>query len=100
MEIEFIWDPRKAKRNLTKHRVSFETAKLVFFDPHLIVVEDCEFEGEVRYHALGHAGPGVLLLMVFVDRSDDEREIIRIISAREADQYEQRTYANQFEEGN
>jgi uncharacterized DUF497 family protein len=34
--------------------VSFETAKQVFFDPYLIVVEDCEFEGEVRYHALGH----------------------------------------------
>jgi uncharacterized protein (DUF4415 family) len=33
-----------------------------------------------------------------VDRSDG-REIIRIISAREADKYEQRTYANQFEEG-
>ncbi len=100
MEIEFIWDPRKAKRNLTKHRVSFETAKQVFFDPHLIVVEDCEFENEIRYHALGHAGPGLVLLTVFVDRSTDDQEIIRIISAREANQYEQRTYANQFEEGN
>lgn len=106
MEIEFIWDPKKAKRNLTKHRVSFETAKQVFFDPHLIVVEDCELEDEIRYQALGHAGlephlsrAGALLLTVFVDRSDDDREIIRIISAREADKYEQRTYANQFEEG-
>ena len=100
MEIEFIWDPEKAKRNLTKHRVSFETAKQVFFDPHLIVVEDCEFEGEMRYHALGYAVSQPLLLTVFVDRSDDDREIIRIISAREADQYEQRTYASQFAEGN
>jgi uncharacterized protein len=99
MEIEFSWDPEKAKRNLTKHGVSFETAKQVFFDPWLIVVEDCEFEGEVRYQAIGHAGSGNLLLTAFVDRSDDDREIIRIISAREADQYEQRTYANQFEEG-
>jgi uncharacterized DUF497 family protein len=37
MEIEFTWDPGKAKRNLTKHRASFETAKQVFFDPCLIV---------------------------------------------------------------
>jgi len=58
MEIEFTWDAEKAKRNLTKHGVSFETAKQVFSDPHLIVVEDCEFEGEVRYHALGHAASG------------------------------------------
>ena len=92
MEIGFTWNPEKAKRNLTKHRICFETAKQVFFDPYLIVVEDCEFEGDVRYQAIGHAGSGgSLLLTVFVDRSEDDRETIRIISAREADQYEQRT---------
>jgi hypothetical protein len=100
VEIEFTWDPQKAKGNLRKHRVSFEAAKQVFFDPYLVVVEDCEVDGEIRYHALGRAGSGPLLLTVFVDRSDDDQEIIRIISAREADQYEQRTYAGQFEEGN
>ena len=67
----------------------------------LIVVEDCEVEGEIRYHALGHIDTGLtLVLVVFVDRSDIDREVIRIISAREADQYEQRTYADQFESGN
>ena len=67
----------------------------------LIVVEDCEVEGEIRYHALGHIDTGLtLVLVVFVDRSDVDREVIRIISAREADQYEQRTYADQFESGN
>jgi uncharacterized protein len=100
MEIEFAWDPRKAKRNLAKHGVGFETAKQAFFDPYLIVVEDREVEGELRYHAIGNAGSGPLLLTVFADRSDNNREIIRIISAREADHYEQRTYASQFEEGN
>jgi uncharacterized DUF497 family protein len=100
VEIEFIWDPEKAKRNVAKHRVSFETASQVFFDPHLIVVEDCEVEDELRYHALGHAESVTLLLVVFVDRSDDGREIIRIVSAREADKYEQRTYSDQFKEGN
>lgn len=75
MEVEFTWDPEKAKRNFAKHRVSFETAKQVFFDPYLIVVEDCGFEGEVRYQAIGHAGSGgSLLLTAFVDRSEDDRE--------------------------
>jgi len=55
MEIEFSWDPKKAKRNLAKHGVSFGTAKQVFFDPCLIIVEDCEFGGEVRYQAIGHS---------------------------------------------
>jgi uncharacterized DUF497 family protein len=72
----------------------------VFFDPHLIVIEDCEVDGEVRYHAIGHTGSGPLVLTVFVDRSDDGRDIVRIISAREANHYEQRTYADQFKERN
>jgi uncharacterized DUF497 family protein len=30
--MEFHWDPKKAKSNLRKHRVSFEEAVLVFSD--------------------------------------------------------------------
>jgi|SRR5665213_2986733 len=99
MVTEFIWDEAKAKRNLKKHRVSFEVAKQVFFDPFALIVEDCEVDGETRYLAIGHTGSGPLLVAVFVDRSDEDREVIRIISAREADQYEHRAYADQFEEG-
>jgi uncharacterized DUF497 family protein len=48
MDIEFTWDRAKARRNLKKHRVTFEQAQQVFFDPYLIVVEDCEVDGEMR----------------------------------------------------
>ena len=40
-------------------------------------------DDEMRYHAIGHTAAGPLLLTVFVDRSDDKKEIIRIISAGE-----------------
>lgn len=111
MDIEFTWLPEKAKRNVAKHNVSFETAKQVFLDPYVIVVDDCEDErGEMRYHAIGYADGSagasaaaraeLLLLVVFADRSGDGQEIIHIISARKADNYEQRTYARQFEAGN
>jgi uncharacterized protein len=100
MEIEFTWDGEKAKSNLAKHGVSFETAKQAFGDPHLIVVEDREAEDEIRCHAIGRTEIGLLLLVVFVDRSEEDREVIRIISARKAAKYEQRTYTCQFEEGN
>lgn len=99
MEIEFTWDPAKARSNLAKHSVDFEDAKQAFFDPFLIIVEDCEVEGEVRYQAIGRGAASPLLLTVFVDRSNENREMIRIISAREANKYEQRAYADQFEEG-
>jgi uncharacterized protein len=93
--IEFTWDRPKARGNLRKHGVTFETAKQVFFDPHLIVVEDCEVQSEMRYHALGYAGPD-LLLVVHVDRSEADREIIHIISARKATAHEQGAYSDQF----
>jgi uncharacterized DUF497 family protein len=96
LDIEFTWRPEKAKRNLAKHKISFEQAQHVFADPYLIIAEDCEIEGEVRYHAIGYAAAQHLLAVVFVDHSDDEREVIHIISARKAEDYEQKTYARQF----
>jgi len=98
MGIKFTCDRAKAKRNLQKHGVSFQAAKQVFFDPHLIVVEDCEVNSEMRYHAIGYADSD-LLLVVYADRSEEEREVLHIISARKAEEYEQRTYARQFTQG-
>ena len=72
----------------------------MFFDPYLIVVEDRDADGEIRYHAIGHGTAGPVLVTVFEDRSSDDVEVIRIISAREAERYEQRAYTRQFEEGN
>jgi hypothetical protein len=34
-ELKSEWDSRKASANLSKHRISFETACEVFFDPFL-----------------------------------------------------------------
>jgi uncharacterized protein len=93
MDIEFTWRPEKAKRNLVKHKVRFETARQVFADPYVLIGED--ERGEMRYHAIGHAGVK-LLQLVFADRSTEDREIIHIISARKADKYEQSAYADQF----
>ena len=99
MGIEFTWRPQKAKGNLKKHGISFETAKRVFDDPYVIITEDCHVDDEQRYHALGFGGSGAPLLVTYADRAKDEQEIIHIISARKADAYEQRTYARQFAQG-
>jgi len=72
MDLKFTWRSEKAKRNLAKHKISFETATEVFSDPYLIIVEDCEDEhGEMRYQAIGRATSEVLLMVVYVDRSSD-----------------------------
>ena len=93
METRFTWDAGKAKENLRKHGVSFETAIEVFADPNQVVADNYFIEGEQRLQVIGMTRGLVLLLVVFMDRSDEEVEEIRIISARKADALEARRYA-------
>ncbi len=87
----FDWDPAKDASNRVKHGVSFETAQLVFDDPHAISAIDRVVDGEERWQTVGMA-EGMLLLVVHVDRGHEGCEIIRIISARRADAYERKKY--------
>ncbi|MFN3531827.1 MAG: BrnT family toxin [Candidatus Brocadia sp.] len=38
--MQFEWDREKAKKNLRKHRVSFEEAMTVFYDPLSATIDD------------------------------------------------------------
>jgi uncharacterized protein (DUF4415 family) len=51
----FEWDEHKAAVNKAKHKVSFETASLVFSDPRHISIQDRFFENEERWQTLGAA---------------------------------------------
>ena len=42
MDIRFEWDDEKAALNLKKHKVSFEEAKTVFYDPNALLISDPE----------------------------------------------------------
>ncbi len=100
--IEFEWDQKKADLNLRKHGVSFETATEVFFDPHQVVSENYHYDsdGEPRWQIIGMAENLLLLLVVYVDRSEAEREIIRLIQARKADALETGIYAAYIQDQN
>ena len=96
MTARFTWNKDKASRNLRDHKISFETAKNAFSDPYVRYLEDCEIDGEVRHHAIGFVNERLMALVVFVYQSDDNEEIIHIISARKADAFEESVYADQF----
>ncbi|MGA2113527.1 MAG: BrnT family toxin [Bryobacteraceae bacterium] len=87
--------------NKRKHGgLGFESAALVFDDPHTIFRKDRVAAGEQRWHAIGVA-TGALLLVVHVYRMEnehDQEETIRIISAREANKRERRIYIQQAAE--
>ena len=70
----FTWDPKKAASNLKKHGVSLVEAASVFADPLAAMLDD-ELDPE-RAILVGHAETGRVLLVVFIELSD---ETIRII---------------------
>ena len=88
--MDFIWDARKNRLNRRKHRVSFETAVLVFEDPNHVSAQDREVEGEARWQTIGMVNGRVLLVAHTVD---EENGLIRIVSARKATRPERRVYA-------
>lgn len=94
--MRFSWDERKNRSNRQKHRVSFETAALVFDDPYHISQLEREVEGESRWQTIGMVkGIHVPLVVHASPESEDEKEEnIRIISARKATPQERRVYAH------
>ena len=89
MSLTFEWDEEKAKRNVRKHKVSFEEASTVFADPLSLTIPDpLHSEEEDRFVTMGMSIKGRLLVVVHTERGD----IIRIISARLATPRERRDY--------
>jgi uncharacterized DUF497 family protein len=84
----FEWDPRKARSNLLKHRITLAEAVSVFSNPRIFPDEEHSAE-ESREIIVGHSSAKRLLLVSF-----KEAEIgrIRIISARRATRDEQYDY--------
>jgi uncharacterized DUF497 family protein len=86
----FEWDDEKARANLARHRVSFESATTVFDDPNAVIEADDDVE-EARWRTIGVSSNG-LLFVVWTERFHN---VIRIISARRATRHEQDRYYRQ-----
>ncbi len=55
MTYVFTWDARKAALNLERHKISFEEARTVFFDPFLLTLPDDEHsDQENREISIGY----------------------------------------------
>ncbi len=85
----FEWDPRKAKRNLKKHGVSFEEAVTAFYDPLSATFEDPDHSsGEYRHITIGLSSRDRLLVVAHAERG----ESLRIVSARLATAHERKRH--------
>ncbi|MBD2568406.1 BrnT family toxin [Anabaena lutea] len=89
--MEFEWDEAKRLANIRKHGIDFIDVAAVF-DGDTVTVEDDRYDyGEQRFVTFGLL-QGRVIAVVHTERSNRTR----IISARKATNYEQRTYFEQF----
>lgn len=87
--MQFEWDPEKTKRNYRKHKVSFEEAVTVFYDPLSATFDDPDHSvGEHRLITIGFSSRGRLLVVSHAERG----KASRIISARHATAHERKKH--------
>ena len=94
-DLQFDWDERKNASNKRKHGVSFEEARTVFTDDEALLLADDEHsEAEDRFVLLGLSSMLQILIVCHCYRQN--RDIIRIISARKADARERAQYRERW----
>ena len=87
--MRFEWDRAKAEANRRKHRVSFDEATTIFFDPLSVTIPDPDHSaGERRFVTMGISLNGRLLVVAHTERGS----VLRLISARPASAVERKRY--------
>lgn len=88
--MKFEWDEHKNEINKAKHCISFATAARVFADPDRLEHYDMyHSDDEDRWITIGMVYPAILMV-VFTERMNGD--VVRLISARQANENEQRAY--------
>ena len=89
IEMVFEWDPQKERENIRLHGINFTDASDVFRD-YLRVErrDDDSSDNEDRWQTMGFVDD--VLFVVYTERGNSTR----IISARVAEPFERRIYAN------
>ncbi len=89
--MQIKWNREKAEKNIKKHKVSFDEAMTVFYDPLTATFDDPDHSlNEQRLVTVGCSSRGRLLVISHTERGEN----IRIISARRATSQERRRHEN------
>ena len=88
--MEFEWDEKKRLKNLETHEIDFEDIIPMFNGFTVEIVDDRFDYGETRHLTLGLVN-GIVFVVISTIRGENSR----IISARKATKYEEKSY---FEE--
>ncbi len=84
--MQFEWDEAKNLENIRKHEIDFADVPEMFDNPMLTELGDRFDYGEDRWFGISFLSNGIAVV-VWTERQND---VIRIISARRANRYEQK----------
>ena len=90
--MEFEWDKKKAKFNVTKHGITFEEASKLFLGraDYVEIFDESHSDDEDRFIAIGPIRKGIIVI-IYIEITLDA---IRIISARKATKAEVGLFMN------
>ena len=89
--MRYEWDEAKRKANILKHGIDFVDVPAIFAGDTVTVIDERFDYGETRYLTLG-----LLKTRVIVAVHTETADVIRIISARKATHYEEKSYFDQI----
>jgi uncharacterized DUF497 family protein len=93
-----IWDEVKNADNKRKHKIDFEDAQYVFADPFRVWRLDrseSNTSSEVRWQTIGKVGK--FLMVVYTEQEEGDETLTRLITAREAEKHERRSYHGYYQ---
>jgi len=85
--MRFEWDENKRLSNIRKHGIDFADVPSIFELDTVTVIDDRFEHDEIRYQTLGLLKARVIMVV-----HTESETVIRIISARKANKYEEETY--------
>jgi len=93
--MELTWDEKKNEQNIKKHGFDFAEANQVFDSVLISSLDDSQDYGEDRWIAIGMLQNGTVVVVVF---TEEENDIIRMISMRKASKNEKERYEKEIKD--
>ena len=90
--MQFVWDEKKRRENISKHGIDFRDAPEIFDGPMLVALDNLEDYGEDRFIGLGFIKEKVVVIAY----SESEEDTVRVISLRKANKNEREKFAEEL----
>ena len=93
--MEFTWDEKKNEQNIKKHGFDFAEANQVFDSVLISSLDESQDYGEDRWIGIGTLQNGTVVVVVF---TEEENDVIRMISMRKASKNEKEKYRKEIKD--